>query len=72
MKYFHQLDFNERFTIYNQRTPWSKTSKVHPQPPWCSHAQAVDGILGCQDLWLGFVRSPKECEDCKFYINNKG
>jgi len=32
-KYFHELSSGEKFDIYNQRIPWSKTAKEHPQPP---------------------------------------
>lgn len=66
-KYFHELSSGEKFDIYNQRIPWSKTAKEHPQPPWCSHTQAVDGLLGCQDLWLGAVEGLSDCESCKWY-----
>jgi len=66
-KYFHELSSGEKFDIYNLRKSWSATAKKYLQPPWCSHAQAVDGLYGCQDLWIGSIKTPTDCENCKFY-----
>ena len=60
----------EKFDIYNLRKSWSATAKKYLQPPWCSHAQAVDGLYGCQDLWIGSIKTPTDCENCKFYSDN--
>jgi len=70
-KYFHELTPTEKFRIYNLRIPWYKTARDYPQPIWCKHQQAIDGLLGCQDLWTGFVKSEKECEDCEWYKKGK-
>ena len=66
-KYFHELSSGEKFDIYNLRKSWSATAKKYLQPPWCSHAQAVDGLYGCQDLWIGSIKTPTDCENCKLY-----
>lgn len=70
-KFFHELTYGERFDIYNHRFSWDDTAKKFPQPPWCDHEQAVDGLFGCDDLWMGAVQSEKDCEGCRFYKNEK-
>ena len=69
-KYYHELTLAERIDIYNRRAPWSQTAKDYPQPPWCSHKNAVNGLFGCDDLVMtGFVKNIENCENCKF-LNN--
>ena len=66
-KFYHELTIGERFDIYNMRVSWDRTAKKHPQPPWCGHTNAVDGLLGCDDLVvLGRIKSEEDCENCPF------
>jgi len=70
-KYFHELTYAEHFDIYNKALSWNKVRKKHPEPPWCANKYAVQGLMGCQDLMMGSIRTEEDCLNCRFCKRNK-
>ena len=71
IKYFHELTYTEHFDIYNKLMSWGKVKKKYPEPPWCNNEHAVQGLMGCQDLVMGAVKTEEDCSTCRFYKRNK-
>jgi hypothetical protein len=71
IKYFHELNYNEHFDIYNKMMSWNHVQKNYPEPPWCSNEHAVQGLMGCENLMMGRIKSEIDCQECKFYKRGK-
>jgi hypothetical protein len=70
-KFFHELTYAERFDIYNRRLLIGHISRKYPRPHWCKNDQALDGLSGCDDLWMGAVKSEEDCSMCEYYRGRK-
>ena len=66
VKYFHELTEDQVEALAS--TPdycWAMAAEDYPQPPWCTHARAVNP-LGCASLVYLRVTGPSSgpCQIC--------
>ena len=70
-RFYHEINLQERFDLYNRRLQWGKISQKYLRPNWCGDESALTGLFGCEKLISGFVKISAHCMDCKFYQGEK-
>ena len=66
IRYYHELNTKEKNDIMLTKD-WSWIARKHPQPLWCTHPNALEGLLGCEDLcYLNSIRVEDDCGECPF------
>jgi len=66
MRYFHEIDEQERQAIFDRNIPVREVVEQYKQPDWCTYRNALQGGMGCWSLLLGDVAKKGEefCRTC--------
>lgn len=67
-KYFHELTPEERQQMYDEKMTVKELLDNYLQPKWCTHTEALGGILGCWSLLqVNPVVSEDFCKKCECF-----
>jgi len=71
MRYFHELQEEERQAIFDKKTTVGEVVEQYKQPDWCTYPNALQGAMGCWSLLMGNVATEGEtfCKTCDCHRN---
>jgi len=69
IKYFHELT-KEEFKKLVGTITYKQLAKDYPGPPWCTHPDVTEGVMGCWSLMNHKVNRDfcKSCDLSRDYI----